>query len=356
MARTAVGGVLFFAIGVMAGVWVAQAQAPDWDPSRTVIPGVRCLDAHQDLGLVWQTDALEVAFHLVNDSPDETFKIGPIRGGCSCTRVSPDSLTLTPGESSIIQATIDLETMRIPAGREAPFEESISALVEDPWGEGQILRMTVLGSVRPSYLVDPPHLSLGPMARGAAQPACVSVRSLLPHELSTLDIITESERLRVTTGEPFAQASRWLLGVAIPNDAPAGRLRERVRFRAGDSAGSGVTGSFLVVGRIVEDVCPVPSVVALGAVPLGSTSTAEMRLVSHAGQTFSVEAVRPGSSAVRIRRLGQRLGAAFEVMFLARESGHATIPVRFDIKTDDGGRFATQLEVVAYVTAVSLDP
>lgn len=108
MFRVALGIAAVFAFGLLLGAQLARTQAPHWDPSRTVTPGVRCLDADQDVGTVWQTDALGVTFHLINDSPNESFEVGPIRGGCSCTSVAPESVTIAPGGSATVQATIHI--------------------------------------------------------------------------------------------------------------------------------------------------------------------------------------------------------------------------------------------------------
>jgi hypothetical protein len=81
MARTWLMAVVVFCFGLAAGGWPAKSHGRPWDPSRPLIPGLRCTDGDQDLGVVWQTDALQVTFHLVNESSHETFRADPIRGG-----------------------------------------------------------------------------------------------------------------------------------------------------------------------------------------------------------------------------------------------------------------------------------
>ena len=42
------------------------------------MPGVRCLDANQDLGAVYQTDDFQIKFHLISEDKRETFDVNPL--------------------------------------------------------------------------------------------------------------------------------------------------------------------------------------------------------------------------------------------------------------------------------------
>jgi len=315
---------LFFA-GVIVGVAIARGQAPDWNPARAPVPGLRCLDPDQQLGTIWQTDELVLEFHLVNNSPKQSFKVGPIRGTCLCTEVRPESLTILPGQSAAVKAVVDLDAFRPNRAPLSSFAETVIALVDEQSAEPSPLLMRARGVVRPSYRVEPDTLRFGRVIQQNGAESAAEVECLWGMPVSRMEVV-EVPGWADASFEPLAEQA-YRLKVRVKQGVEYGPLKGRVRFRALGTSEPFVTRSLSLTGFVEDDIIALPSSLLFGAVPLGQEQSAIITILSRKGEQFQVlriektgsqvttereSAVRPGQCRYRIGLRPDRLGVVQE--------------------------------------------
>jgi hypothetical protein len=352
--RTLTYTACIFLAGVLAGVVVVYGQAPDWSPSRPLVPGVRCLDEAQDLGTVYLTDALQLTFHLTNDSPDETFRLAPLRGGCSCTDVVPEELALPPGQTAAVRAVVDLEDYQFAEAEEPwEFQETLTAYVRDPDGEDYPLRMRAYGLVRLSCRITPPLVSFGTVSRGDTPRKPFEVESLVARgegvELVSapdwLDALVAPEK---PAGPPVGRVV-----LTVHADAPYGQLAGRVRFRTPGSSGLSVTRSVQVWAVVVDDIQALPSTVVFLPAQSAQCAPQVVTLASRRGEGFSVEGAEVSAPGVVVRFKDSPSPSVHRYILEVAAGGEGATreaSARFRVRTDSGRLYTVVVPVKVYAS------
>ncbi|MCK4376577.1 MAG: hypothetical protein KAX19_14675 [Candidatus Brocadiae bacterium] len=344
------------ALGLLAGAILVHGQAPDWDPSRMLVPGVRCLDAEQDLGELWQTDSLELEFHLVNESGEDTFEVGPIRGGYACTSVTPEKVTMSPGDEVTVKATVDLERYRFPASGPKEFTETVLAIAKDPFGEKFALRMAARGLVRPSYRIEPEAVSFGTIFRPDTPAVSAEVECVSPTPLQGLEILSAPEGLNASVERLPGEANAFRLTVRAAPDIAYGALKERIRFRAQLASGPFVTRSVAVRGRVVDDLYALPPILLFGTLAAGDECSLTVRLLSRSQEPFVVERVETIHQALEVqpRELSSSTAHTCVVSFRPTAPGALSESVKFKLRTRAGREHTVELPVRAYAASFTI--
>lgn len=343
------------ALGVVAGAMLVHGQAPDWDPSRMLVPGVRCLDAEQDLGEVWHTDSLELEFCLVNESRKDTFEVGPFHGGCVCTSVTPEKVTMSPGDRVTVKATVDLERYRFPESGPMEFTETVLAIAKDPFGEKFALLMSARGVVRPSYRIEPQALSFGTIFRPdtparSSEIECLSRQAVDGVEVSAPEGVNASvERLP-------GEANAFRLTVRPAPDIAYGPLKGNIRFRAKLRSGLFVTRSLPVRGRVVDDLYALPPILLFGTLAAGDECSLTVRLLSRSEEAFVVEPVETIHQALEVQPRELSFSTAHTCVVSFRPTGRGALSesVKFKLRTRAGREHTVEVPVRAYAASFTI--
>ena len=337
-----------FLAGLYVGALVVRGQAPNSEPTPA---SVRCTDADQHLGRVWLTDDLALTFHLINDEPAETFHVGPLRGGCACTAVEPELLTLEPGEEAAVTARVDLQRREWSGDPPWAFEEVIIGIAKSESGGKVPVRMTAKMVVDPSYRIEPQALSFGSAVGGQEHVRVADVECLSSEPAVGLEVLSAPDPIAVEVQEAAGAGGRYALEAALAADAPYGPLRGRIRFRGKLESGPFVTASIGVNGVVVHDLHALPSAVLFGAVPVGQERALVVSLQSRKGAPFTVEGASPAAEEIAVKCLGPRPGGtqAYEVAFTGKEVGPFESEVAFALKTASRPDHGLVVPVKAYV-------
>jgi hypothetical protein len=339
-----------FAAGVVAGALIVHGQTPDWDPDRRLVPGVRCLDSVQDLGTVYLTDALGLAFRLVNDSPDEAFRLDPIRGGCSCTAVAPEELMLAPGETATVRATVDLEQYRFEEGEEPwEFDETVTAYVHDPYGEDYPLRMRAHGLARQSYRIAPDTVGFGMVIRGDSPQRSVVVESLMPGA-EGLEVVSAPTWLEARVVRGAAGAKETQIGLSVRPDPAYGRLAGAVRFRAVPASQGFATRTVAAWTVVRDDIQALPSSLVFVVKEAEWLPAQVVTLQSSRGEWLEVMAVENTGSQILVHERGSDATGVhrYAVEIVPGAGQPIEGSVRFAVKTASGRRHVIEVPVRAY--------
>jgi hypothetical protein len=353
--RALAAGVLLFGAGLIAGAFIAHAQPPDFDSSRPLVPGVWCPGGDQDLGNVWQTDALEIPFRLANDSKEETFHISALHGGCACTTVTPQELTLEPGQTASVKAVVDLEGGLAPESLPKEFSETVLGTVRGRWGDELALQMNARLFVQSSYRVSPPVGDFGRVIRGEEPQVITQVECLSPQAPRRLDVVSAPDWVQTTVEGAPGKPREFRIAAGVRPDAPYGSLEGRVRFRAELPTGPFATRSVALRALVVDDLSAMPSPVIFGTVAPGEERTVMLTLRSARGQAFGVEGLGEVRPPLRLQQVRVESPSAtiYALSLKAAAEGEFDERVTFHIRTAAGRLYSLEVPVWAYVTAAA---
>jgi len=347
-------GLVIFLFGTYFGVYVARArgQAPDWDASKALVPGVRCLDPNQDLGVVYQTDDFQIKFHLVNDSKAETFEVNPLHGGCACTKVEPQSLKLAPGEKARVTAFIDLEAGLARETLPKEFSEAVIGIAKTAQGEDIPLKMSAKCVVQGSYRLAPAALSFGEVVKGDKAEKAVEIECLSPQPVQAMEVVSAPDGVAASIQPIEGDAKKFRLTAGIKPDAPYGLLQGRIRFRAVLASGPFVTRSEPIKVIVVDDLYALPSSVLLGPVTVGDVMTVLVTLQSHHGEAFTVEGIEGTTASLKAQGHDSPSPSIhrYDVSLNPTEAGQVKGFLNFKLKTASGRQYVLTLPVRAYAT------
>jgi len=345
-------GLGIFLIGTYFGVYIARVrgQAPDWDPSRSLVPGVRCLDANQDLGAVYQTDDFQIKFHLVNDSKAETFDINPLHGGCACTKVEPQSLKLGPGEKATVTAFIDLEAGLARESLPKEFSESVIGIAKTAQGDNLPLKMSAKCIVQGSYRVAPEALAFGEVVKGDPAEKGLEVECLSLQPVQRMDVVSAPAGAAASIQMAGEDGKRFRLTARIKPEAPYGLLQGRIRFRAVLATGPFVTRSAAIMAIVVDDLYALPSAVLLGPVTVGDVKTVLVTLQSHHGEAFVIEGVEGTTKSLTVQEKDSPSASIhrYDLSLNPTTPGPVQEVIKFQLKSASGRQYVLTLPVAGY--------
>jgi len=308
-----------------------------------------CTDAVQDLGPVWQTDALEVTFHLANED-SESFDV-KLRGTCGCTEVSPKTFTLKSGQKTMVNATIDLDRWDRSMSATDGFEETVMGEATSTSGQMRLLRMVARGTVRPSYQVKPNVLDFDQVIRGDIIRKEVTIRCLASSDADALEVISVPQGFKANVERLGTACFR--LTVSSKPDVGYGRIDARIRFQARRGSERSIVGSVPLRGTVVDDIFALPPEVLMGTISVGESRRVTVKLQSHRQEEFAVVSVATGSDAITVDGGSGSWGtsAQYSVKVSPSSAGLLRTAVVFRTRKEGGESFQFELPVIAYVHA-----
>ena len=143
-----------------------------------------------DIGTIWACNDYPVTIPVINNAPAE-LEIVDFHPSCSCTRISPDRLTIPGGKSRSFQVWIDLASYR-PEQYQVPTrttEIGIQAETSESLEGGMFwtLRATVRNAIGlpPFVMIDRPVVIGGDPPKQSVQSVVRSKFAVLEHPLTT---------------------------------------------------------------------------------------------------------------------------------------------------------------------------
>ena len=175
--------------GTIAGRWNSPNQIAKLESQPVLFIDPKDLD----FGEVWENDSFEWSFPIANTARHPV-RVTRWAASCDCLGITPDSLTLAPGESQRVSIRLDLARK----GDQSPIAVSFEAVLSGDLGRQQSTRTTwqVKGSVKP-LLTNVPDISLG-VTSVEAKP--------YPSRLVQLNFSAPSCGLSATCNSPFVTA------------------------------------------------------------------------------------------------------------------------------------------------------
>jgi hypothetical protein len=161
---------------------------------------------------------------------------------------------------------------------------------------------TLHGRVRELLKFSPPLVAFGDIIRG--QPAAgvlVRIESSLPLR----KLITKNKENNVCVDVVQKGPRNFELSVIPSGTLPSGPFRLEVPLQpTGEDEQILPAKKMIVTGIMHEDVEPVPSLLVLGALPIGQVAKETIVLKSIAGKRFKVEKVQSLSDGLRVELVG----------------------------------------------------
>ncbi len=351
----AVLALAIFMLGTFLGAHIARvrAQAPDVNRDAGAAAGrtIRCIDADQRLGAVWQTDRFPVQFHLVNEDPEQAFQFEKLEGGCLCTQISPRSLKLGPGEKAVVEASINLQEGLSRRVLPRDFFETVVAVAKDKWGQDIVLRMAARATVKASYTVEPSALAFGIVHSGETPEKSVQVECLAPDRARSLEVVSAPGWLQTAVEALPGPPGAFVLKCRPKQDAPCGLMRDRVQVRALLDKGPFVTWSVPLTGSVVEDISALPSAVLFAALPVGSERKQSITLQSYHGEAFVVNGVDASGTGLTVTADGAAQDAVHRFILSIRPASEGLYSelVTFRLRTARSSGSLLQVRVSGWV-------
>ncbi|MBA3314235.1 MAG: DUF1573 domain-containing protein [Planctomycetaceae bacterium] len=332
-----IGGLLLLAGIVGAGIGLALAR------STPVEPGVVVDAAGLDFGGVWEQPAYRHSITLSNPT-GTPIHVAEIKTGCGCTQVAPQSLTLGPGETKSLVATLDL-TGR---GGGSFAVDLLPLLAHQPPGDRTV--WTLRGKVRKNPIeLSQPSIDFGDEV--------IQGESLPTREVNvSLDEGYRFDDLEAHVVEGKGQAKlaqiddgRWRLQVTPAEGLPLGQFRFTVRV-APTRLGSHVSPSrnLAITGTVRDDIAGWPETVNFGVLEIGEEGRDYVVLASRSGRAFEVKRIE-SPSAVRVRAMDTSTSGGsitYVVTETARNSGIQNATLLFHVAAPSSGSGGAEETVV----------
>jgi hypothetical protein len=292
-----------------------------------------------DFGEVWAEKEFKWRIPIENRS-DRPVGIASFTASCQCSQIEPDTLTIEPGSTAEVVATIDLTVGRDadPPEPRRKFTIAIHPIVAVATSRppGFVLN----GVAKDPFTVSPREVDLGEiLSRAVGEPKTIRLKSTiplasveaLPHPDMTIEVRSEGETRRqgdkeTREGEapaepasndltirPADDPTEYLLTVTPSDQIPLGKVDRTILLTATDQAGNKLPDfPVKVIGEVVFDVAVEPREVYAGMIEMGDTYETILTLHSRTGSRFALVPVEQESGVklepVMRRPFGERLG------------------------------------------------
>jgi len=185
--------------------------------------------------------------------------------------------------------TIDLEQSSEGGMRSGHLDETVIVDATTNTGRHTVLHLRALGRVRPSYEIQPGTLVFPGLVQGEVVTRSVQVKSLAGDPAVGLEVISLPEGFEADVRRCDLGPGEFSLRLTTEEDAPPGRLDEKLRFRAILDSAAFAVASIHVEGAILADYRVVPSKLHFGSLVPGQQASAVVVIQSRRGHSFEVE-------------------------------------------------------------------
>ncbi len=315
-----------WSLGVLAlgSLSATDAGAQEW--ARKMFP----VTSH-NFGTVAKGSKAEYRFVFRNLYEEDLHVVG-VRSSCGCTSPSVTKQTLKTHETAEVVAAFNTRTFLGQHGA------TLTVTFDKPfYAEVQV---RVAGNIRGDVTFDPPFIDLGnvDLGKGSERQIRITRNGSTPWEIK--DIRSANPSFEVTLSKPTTTGSQTLydLVAKLKPDAPAGYIKGQLILVTNDPRATQIPMD--VEGRVVAEVTVSPQLLALGAVPAGTTVT--KNVVIRANREFKITGVfcsdgcltcKPKATAARVHILpitfqaGKTTGKVERELKIVTDLGEGAVPV-----------------------------
>jgi hypothetical protein len=244
-----------------------------------------------DFGTVWAQEAFEWQVTLKNTSA-HAIDVANLQSPCSCTSISPQSFRLKPATSVSISLVLDLMGGTIPNSERELKPRHFSSQIAPIFAGAKSVDpgWTISGRVRDGLVVEPASVDFGPtlISGVEAAPESITVRSLVPLELLSTTIPSDSARASVTKSSDTLFSATVMPRSTLVHGAHSFDLFLHAQTLAGESL---PPFRIPIRGTVRDRYYFFPAVLDFGMTPIGSTAEQVVVIKSHASDEFDVEYV-----------------------------------------------------------------
>lgn len=258
---------------------------------------LRFQDDLLDLGSVWSQDGFEVSIPIENASGN-TVSVAAFRHSCACTSIHPESLTLAPGETSLITLTADLSHPPPALSTPGPTRKLDLEIVPIIDEHGPTHPVIFQGIVKHSVLCDPQMLSFVGVVRGRqAEPQVMNIR---PMADGIVDLVVDGPSWISTSTEVQVDNS-FITQFSVDPDhdfGPKLPTQLQTELHLNPVLRDGATLPPVRVPIVVtahSDLSVLPSVVSLGTVQANTAVDYSIVISSRTGRSWELASVETTS-------------------------------------------------------------
>jgi hypothetical protein len=286
--------ILGLALLFVGGIYIGQ----EFLVERPENAGLRIDPKYLDFGEVWADKEFKWRIPIQNIS-NRPVGIAEFTASCQCSQIEPKSLTIEPGETAEVVATIDLTVGRDtdPSEPRRTFEIAIHPIVSVASSRppGFVLK----GTAKDVFTCTPRAVDLGEVLSGTAgEPK--TVRLMSDVALSSVVALRQPDmRIEIELVDPESprlgrgvNSTGYLLTVTPTDQIPIGKIDRTIYLQATDVQGKKLPEfPVTVTGKIVFDVAVEPREIYAGLIEMGTTYETILTLRSRAGSPFALFAV-----------------------------------------------------------------
>jgi hypothetical protein len=270
---------LRYSLVLVAGFWVAgSAGAATWADGLFT-------ELSKDFGSVPRGKTLTHSFRIVNNTRSSV-SISSVRVSCGCTSTSLATSHLKPGESTVLEASMD--TTRFLGPR------TVTIYVQFDRPHFEEVRLWVQANARNDFGVTPEALGFGQIKRGTSPSASVSVTFYGIPDARILSLRPESNYIAPTVVETRRQDAEvvYTLTARVRGDTPVGKWFTDVWLRTNLSNMQQIRVPLTV--EVESPLTISPAVVSLGMLKVDGES--ERRVIVRGVKPFRITRVKGGDA------------------------------------------------------------
>lgn len=257
---------------LVSGLWLAQvASAATWAESMFA-------ELSNDFGSVPRGPAATHQFTLTNNT-GAPVHIAGVRVSCGCTTAAPAQTDLKPGQSTVINASMDT--------RRFSGHKSVTIYVTFTQPQYAEVALLVTANGRDDVSMTPETLAFGRVSRGAAPTAETTVVLSGYTPWHVREASCESSYVKLVVQETVAGGSSYLVKATLRPDTPVGNWYTDVWLKT-DSAE--IPRLRIPVTVTVESgITLSPATVSVGEIKMGSDT--QRKVILRGVKPFSITAI-----------------------------------------------------------------
>ncbi len=283
--------------------WCGNAQ-----PSSLPNAGLVVDDKYLNFGEAWQDSKFDWKLPIRN-SAGETVVIEDFSTSCGCVRsIKPRSFMLEPGESQVVELTLDL-TKGVSFAKGSWESATEAAIFPHIKGEPALQSgWTLTGRVRKSLHISPNTVSFADeLIRTTPNKGFLTKKVRITTFESVDGLHASCEDNKAITNVLRQGPKEFEVSITPQSNLSQGHFTFRVFLKCLTRKDS-IPGRFLrVQGFVHEEAELVPPLLFLGGVPVGNTIAETVMVTSRSGRLFKVDKWQTLSSNIKVRPMTSRV-------------------------------------------------
>ncbi len=311
----------------------------------TLVPSVSRADAwcdqlfdtvRHDFGYVARGKCKK-AFTITNKLT-RRLHISSVTPSCTiCTAIKPEKEWLEPGESTVLEATID--TYHVQGFRAV----AVDVVFDSPFRGHTRLNLSV--NSRSDIVLNPGEVALGVVKRGSAASRTINIAyagdlSWKIAGVACPNPAIETELVETRRAGIYVD---YQLKVTLKADTPAGVIRDRITLEINDAYNK--TIDVALHGMVQADVSLSPAALTLGSVPAGGATSKQVLV--RGVRPFKIVSIESDKGPFQIQKPEEAKQLHILTVTLAPEHEPGDVAQHFTIATDMDGEPPLKLSVTA---------